>query len=60
MTAKKVAKILGGAPERTIECSGAQFSVNLGVYVSYLFIYLFVTPARITVLKKLNEIGFML
>ena len=32
--AKKVAELLGGAPERTIECSGAQFSVNLGVYVS--------------------------
>lgn len=34
VTAKKVAKILGGAPERTIECSGAQFSVNLGVYAT--------------------------
>ena len=32
--AKRVAEVLGGAPERTIECSGAQFSVNLGVYVS--------------------------
>ena len=34
IVAKKVAELLGGAPERTIECSGAQFSVNLGVYVS--------------------------
>ena len=33
VVAKKVAELLGGAPERTIECSGAQFSVNLGVYV---------------------------
>ena len=34
VVAKKVAELLGGAPERTIECSGAQFSVSLGVYVS--------------------------
>lgn len=31
--AKKVADEVGGAPDRTIECSGAQFSVNLGVIV---------------------------
>ena len=32
--ASKVKEVLGGAPERSIECSGAQFSVDLGVYVS--------------------------
>ena len=32
--AKQVAEVLGGAPGRSIECSGAQFSVDLGVYVS--------------------------
>lgn len=32
--AKKVAETLGGAPDRTIECSGAQFSVNLGVFAT--------------------------
>ena len=31
--ATRVAQALGGQPDRTIECSGAQFSVNLGVYV---------------------------
>lgn len=31
--APKVAKLIGGAPEHTIECSGAQFSVDFGVYV---------------------------
>lgn len=31
--AKKVSDEIGGAPDRTIECSGAQFSVNLGVIV---------------------------
>ena len=30
----EVAEVLGGAPDRTIECSGAQFSVDLGVHVS--------------------------
>ncbi|KAH3725259.1 hypothetical protein DPMN_051094 [Dreissena polymorpha] len=29
--AEEVTKLLGGAPDRTIECSGAQFAVNLGV-----------------------------
>ena len=32
--ASKVKEVLGDAPERSIECSGAQFSVDLGVYVS--------------------------
>ncbi|XP_052811599.1 sorbitol dehydrogenase-like [Mya arenaria] len=32
--AAKVAETLGAAPDRTIECSGAQFSVNLGVYAT--------------------------
>lgn len=32
--AEKVAQVLGDAPDRTIECSGAQFSVNLGVYAT--------------------------
>ena len=32
--AAKIEEILGGQPDRTIECSGAQFCVNLGVYVS--------------------------
>ncbi|KAJ8315827.1 hypothetical protein KUTeg_007977, partial [Tegillarca granosa] len=32
--APKVAELMGGAPEHTIECSGAQFSVNLGVYAT--------------------------
>ena len=31
--AKKISDLLGDAPDRTIECSGAQFSVHLGVNV---------------------------
>ena len=37
--ASKVKEVLGGAPERSIECSGAQFSVDLGVYVSSSYFY---------------------
>lgn len=32
--AGRVADLIGGAPQHTVECSGAQFSVNLGVHVS--------------------------
>jgi L-iditol 2-dehydrogenase len=33
--AAKLADLLGAMPDRTIECSGAQFAVNLAVHVSY-------------------------
>lgn len=30
----KVADLLGVMPDRTIECSGAEFAVNLGIHVN--------------------------
>ena len=30
----RIVKATGGMPDRTIECSGAQFSVNLAVHVN--------------------------
>lgn len=32
--ATRVLDILGAMPDRTVECSGAQFAVNLAVHVS--------------------------
>ena len=34
--ALKIGEMMGGAPHQTIECSGAQFSVDLAVYVSHI------------------------
>ncbi len=34
---QKVKEVLGGMPDITIECSGAESSIRLGIFVSIFF-----------------------
>lgn len=35
---EKVIKLMGGRPDKAIDCSGAEFSVQLAIEVSFVFV----------------------